>query len=104
MRWITACNTEISLAFCRFDFPGEWETLLADLTQAAAWGNAATSVDQKGRALFTLKNTLRALRSKRIVVETARPVGSMSPQGAAHALLGLQLMHLTVENVLTPSL
>ncbi|BDA43024.1 Importin-11 [Coccomyxa sp. Obi] len=64
----------------RFDFPGEWPTLLADLTAAASWENSATSVAGKERALFTLKNTLRALRGKRIVVETPRSSISMSPQ------------------------
>lgn len=69
---------------CRFDFPNEWSSLLSDLTHAAAWDTAATSVTGKERALFALKNVLRALRGRRIVVETPRPNGSMSPQGEAH--------------------
>ncbi len=72
----------ILLSFCRFDFPGEWPTLLADLTAAASWENTVTSVAGKERALFSLKNTLRALRGKRIVVETPRSSISMGPQGA----------------------
>ncbi|EIE26982.1 ARM repeat-containing protein [Coccomyxa subellipsoidea C-169] len=64
----------------RFDFPSEWGTLLADLTQAAAWETGATTFRGKERALFTLKNVIRALRGKRIVVEAPRSNGSMSPQ------------------------
>lgn len=75
------------LSHCRFDFPEQWTTLLEDLTAAASWENAATSVAGKGRALFTLKNTLCALRGKRIVVETPRSsISMMSPQGAPSTL------------------
>lgn len=75
-----------TVTLCRFDFPGEWATLLADLTAAASWENMATSVTGKERALFTLKNTLCALRGKRIVVETPRSSISMSPQGVPSML------------------
>ena len=80
-------QTRYALSHCRFDFPEQWATLLADLTAAASWENVATSVAGKGRALFTLKNTLWALRGKRIVVETPRSsISMMSPQGAPSML------------------
>ena len=53
---------------CRFDFPGEWGSLLQDLAEMASWG-APSVPEAKGRALLALKNVVRALRSKRIVVE-----------------------------------
>ena len=53
---------------CRFDFPGEWGSLLQDLADAAAWA-APSAPEAKGRALLALKNVVRALRGKRIVVE-----------------------------------
>ena len=65
---------------CRFDFPGQWPTLLSDLGGAAAWGSPMHAV-AKLRMLFTLKNVLRALRSKRFVVEAPSSVAGLSPEG-----------------------
>ncbi|KAK9829330.1 hypothetical protein WJX72_005222 [[Myrmecia] bisecta] len=58
----------------RFDFPGHWPLLLRELWAAACW-DAPSSPAAKQRALVTLKNVVRALRSKRIVIETPTPSG-----------------------------
>ena len=65
---------------CRFDFPGQWPSLLSDLGGAAAWGSPMHAV-AKLRMLFTLKNVLRALRSKRFVVEAPSSVAGLSQEG-----------------------
>jgi hypothetical protein len=66
----------------RFDFPGSWPSLLADLTQAAAW-DAPTSVAGKERALFVLKNVAQSLRGKRFVVEAPKGDGQLTSIGAS---------------------
>ena len=70
----------MQLPACRFDFPGQWPSLLSDLGGAAAWGSPMPAV-AKLRMLFTLKNVLRALRSKRFVVEAPASVAGLSQQG-----------------------
>lgn len=81
-----ATQTALLIAnIARFDFPGRWPTLLSDLTSAGLWdGDAASeaTVERNDRALFTLKHVVRAVKSKRIVVETpASSGGSVSTAG-----------------------
>ena len=65
----------------RFDFPPHWPGLLTDLT-SACMPDSPVPLPGRERAMLALKHVLRALRSKRIVVETPRPTsGHMSPQG-----------------------
>lgn len=75
-----ATQTGLLIAnIARFDFPAKWPTLLSDLTSAAWWredGATEANIEQNDRALFTLKHIVRAVKSKRIVVETAGPSGS----------------------------
>ncbi|KAL3137525.1 hypothetical protein ABBQ38_004810 [Trebouxia sp. C0009 RCD-2024] len=72
-----ATQTGLLIAnIARFDFPAKWPTLLADLTSAAWWkeqNNRPEAVEHNDRALFTLKHVVRAVKSKRIVVETNGP-------------------------------
>lgn len=74
-----ATQTGLLIAnIARFDFPAKWPTLLADLTSAAWWvenGVTPESIEQNDRTLFTLKHVVRAVKSKRIVVETTGPSG-----------------------------
>ena len=82
-----ATQTGLLIAnIARFDFPAKWPTLLSDLTSAAFWsGDSATEtqITHSDRALFTLKHVVRAVKSKRIVVETSGPSGgSVSTTGA----------------------
>ncbi|DBA91518.1 TPA: hypothetical protein ACH3X1_003140 [Trebouxia sp. C0004] len=74
-----ATQTGLLIAnIARFDFPAKWPTLLSDLTSAAWWvddGATQTKIEQNDRALFTLKHVVRAVKSKRIVVETSGPSG-----------------------------
>ena len=90
----------LTLLACRFDFPGQWPSLLSDLGGAAAWGSPMHAV-AKQRMLFTLKNVLRALCSKRFVVEAPSSVGGLSPEGAflskclAHVLPALQCIAIS---------
>ena len=65
---------------CRFDFPGQWPSLLSALAGAAAWTSPLQPA-AKLRALFALKNVLRALRSKRFVVEAPEAVAGLSQAG-----------------------
>lgn len=67
---------------CRFDFPGKWTTLLGDLAGAGAWAGPVPGPG-KLRALFTLKNVLRALKGKRFVVEAPASVAGLSREGAS---------------------
>ena len=81
-----ATQTGLLIAnIARFDFPAKWPTLLADLTSAAWWLESRVTpeaVEQNDRALFTLKHVVRAVKSKRIVVETTGPSGgSVSTAG-----------------------
>lgn len=81
-----ATQTGLLIAnIARFDFPTKWPTLLADLTSAAWWvenGVTPESIEQNDRTLFTLKHVVRAVKSKRIVVETTGPSGgSVSTAG-----------------------
>ncbi|KAK9845638.1 hypothetical protein WJX84_002303, partial [Apatococcus fuscideae] len=65
----------------RFDFPAHWPSLLTDLA-SACMPDSPVPLPGRERAMLALKHVLRALRSKRIVVETPRPnSGHMSPQG-----------------------
>lgn len=87
-----ATQTGLLIAnIARFDFPARWPTLLADLTSAAWWkeqNNRPEAVKQNDRALFTLKHVVRAVKSKRIVVETNGPSGgSVSTAGWSFLLL-----------------
>ena len=52
----------------RFDFPGKWPNLLAELSNAAQW-QGQDSAPRHWHALVALKHVVRALRNKRIVVE-----------------------------------
>ena len=52
----------------RFDFPGKWPNLLAELSNAAQW-RGQDSAPRHWHALVALKHVVRALRNKRIVVE-----------------------------------
>ncbi len=52
----------------RFDFPGKWPNLLAELSSAAQW-QGQDSAPRHWHALVALKHIVRALRNKRIVVE-----------------------------------
>ena len=52
----------------RFDFPGKWPNLLAELASAAQW-QGQDSAPRHWHALVALKHVVRALRNKRIVVE-----------------------------------
>lgn len=73
-----ATQTGLLIAnIARFDFPAKWPTLLSDLTTAAWWvdGVPQSKIEQNDRALFTLKHVVRAVKSKRIVVETSGPSG-----------------------------
>ncbi|KAA6416744.1 MAG: importin 11 [Trebouxia sp. A1-2] len=74
-----ATQTGLLIAnIARFDFPAKWPTLLSDLTSAAWWvedGATQAKIEQNDRALFTLKHVVRAVKSKRIVVETSGPSG-----------------------------
>ena len=86
-----ATQTGLLIAnIARFDFPAKWPTLLADLTSAAWWmesGVTPEAVEQNNRALFTLKHVVRAVKSKRIVVETTGPSGgSVSTAGLSFLL------------------
>ncbi len=66
----------------RFDFPSHWPNLLSELA-GACMPDSAVPLPGRERAMLALKHVLRALRSKRIVVETPRPnSGQMSPQGS----------------------
>ncbi len=81
-----ATQTGLLIAnIARFDFPAKWPTLLSDLTSAAWWvedGATQAKIEQNDRALFTLKHVVRAVKSKRIVVETSGPSGgSVSTAG-----------------------
>lgn len=81
-----ATQTSLLIAnIARFDFPGRWPTLLSGLTEAGSWdGDAANeqTVERNDRALFTLKHVIRAVKSKRIVVETPTSSGgSVSTAG-----------------------
>lgn len=83
-----ATQTALLIAnIARFDFPGRWPDLLSGLATAGLWdGDAANeqTVERNDRALFTLKHVIRAVKSKRIVVETPTPSGgSVSTAGAA---------------------
>ena len=51
---------------------GHWQSLLQDLEGALAW-EGPSPWGSKRRAALALKNVVRALRSKRIVVETPSP-------------------------------
>ena len=65
----------------RFDFPPHWPNLLSELA-GACMPDSPVPIPGRERAMLALKHVLRALRSKRIVVETPRPnSGQMSPQG-----------------------
>lgn len=83
-----ATQTGLLIAnIARFDFPAKWPTLLSDLTSATLWVDHATkaAIEHNDRALFTLKHVVRAVKSKRIVVETAGPSGgSVSTAGDLH--------------------
>lgn len=69
----------------RFDFPPHWPNLLTDLA-SACMPDSPVPLPGRERAMLALKHVLRALRSKRIVVETPRPnSGQMSPQGGVLA-------------------
>ena len=81
-----ATQTGLLIAnIARFDFPAKWPTLLSDLTTAGLWpedGANVSATEQNDRALFTLKHVVRAVKSKRIVVETAGTSGgSVSTAG-----------------------
>jgi len=52
----------------RFDFPRPWPSLLPDLVSAAAM-ESHVPLQAKSRALMALKFVLRALRSKRFIIE-----------------------------------
>ena len=52
----------------RFDFPGKWPNLLAELSNASQW-QGQDSAPRHWHALVALKHVVRALRNKRIVVE-----------------------------------
>ena len=87
-----ATQTSLLIAnIARFDFPGRWPTLLSGLTEAGSWdGDAANeqTVERNDRALFTLKHVIRAVKSKRIVVETPTSSGgSVSTAGTLMALI-----------------
>ncbi|KAK9788462.1 hypothetical protein WJX73_006537 [Symbiochloris irregularis] len=58
----------------RFDFPSEWPNLLSHLQSAVLWNGPASMRDRQ-RALFTLKNVIRALRAKRFVIEPSALAG-----------------------------
>ncbi|KAK9865409.1 hypothetical protein WJX84_004910 [Apatococcus fuscideae] len=65
----------------RFDFPSHWPGLLSDLA-IACMPDSPVAFSGRERAMLALKHVLRALRSKRIVIETPRPnSGQLSPQG-----------------------
>ena len=59
----------------RFDVPRPWSTLIADLATASAV-ESSTPVASKVRALTTLKYLVRALRSKRFILEVPEGVSS----------------------------
>ena len=87
-----ATQTALLIAnIARFDFPGRWPTLLADLTTTGLWdGDSANAqtVEYNDRALFTLKHVIRAVKSKRIVVETPTSSGgSVSTAGTMSVCL-----------------
>eukprot|EP00884_Botryococcus_braunii_P020366 jgi/Botrbrau1/7012/Bobra.0165s0041.1 len=80
----------------RFDFPNPWTTMMEELVGAAAL-NGPTSFPQKERALMALKHVVRALRHKRIVIETpANGRGHVSRE----ELGGLALQIATERNLL----
>ena len=56
----------------RFDVPRPWQSLLPDLVAAAAL-ESPVAPEAKSRALTALKYILRALRSKRFIIEA--PLG-----------------------------
>ena len=94
-----ATQTGLLIAnIARFDFPAKWPTLLADLTSAAWWlesGVTPEAVEQNDRALFTLKHVVRAVKSKRIVVETTGPSGgSVSTAGLSFLFTGSEVLLL----------
>ena len=90
-----ATQTGLLIAnIARFDFPAKWPTLLSDLTTAAWWvdGVPQSKIEQNDRALFTLKHVVRAVKSKRIVVETSGPSGgSVSTAGMSCLCFGVGL-------------
>ena len=89
----------VHIVMCRFDFPGEWGSLLQELADAAAWA-APTTLEAKGRALLALKNVVRALRSKRIVVE-GRKGEDLQPL-ADRIAQERTLMNQRAESILAP--
>ena len=93
-----ATQTGLLIAnIARFDFPAKWPTLLSDLTSAAWWAEDEVSqakIEQNDRALFTLKHVVRAVKSKRIVVETS------GPSGGSVSTAGMSCLCFTVGSVL----
>jgi hypothetical protein len=53
----------------RFDVPRPWDSLIPDLANASTIESPGVPIESKVRALTTLKYLLRALRSKRFVME-----------------------------------
>ena len=81
-----ATQTGLLIAnIARFDFPAKWPTLLSARSSAGLWSEDKVTQDateQNDRALFTLKHVVRAVKSKRIVVETdGTSGGSVSTAG-----------------------